>query len=69
MVHDHQKGIVYRIDCPQSYIGQSGRSLQHRMNTREVSHGDANASALAEHALRDGHEIDWENANFLDHSI
>ena len=71
--YDRKKGIVYRIackGCPQSYIGQSGHSLQHRMreHKRAVSHGDTNASALAEHALRNGHEIDWENANILDHS-
>ena len=30
--------------------------------------GNTNVSALAEHALSCGHEIDWENANILDHS-
>ena len=71
--HDHKKGIVYRIsckDCHQSYIGQSGRSLQHRLreHKRAVFCGNTNVSALAEHALSCGHEIDWENANILDHS-
>ena len=71
--YDQRKGIVYRIgckECPRSYVGQSGRSLQHRMkeHKRAVSHGDTNASALAEHALGNGHEIDWENASILDHS-
>ena len=70
---DHKKGIVYRIsckDCHQSYIGQSGRSLQHRLkeHKRAVFCGNTNVSALAEHALSCGHEIDWENANILDHS-
>ena len=41
----------------------------HRMKRereRVVFHGDT--SLLAEHALRYGHERDWENAKFLDHS-
>ena len=35
---------------------------------RAVVYGDTNVSALAEHALRNGHEIDWENASILDNS-
>ena len=53
---DYRKGIIYKIsckDCPQSYVGQSGRSLLHRIkeHKRAVSQGDCNASALAEHSL------------------
>ena len=68
---DHQKGVVYKIsckDCHQSYVGQSGRSLLHRLkeHKRAVSHADSNASALAEHVAKSGHEIDWDNAEILD---
>ena len=30
-----------------------------------VAHGDINASALAEHVLNSGHEIDWDNVTLL----
>ena len=67
---DRKKGIVYRInckDCHHCYIGQSSRSLHQRIkeHRRAVAHGDVNASALAEHVLDSGHEIDWGNATIL----
>ena len=74
-VDDHlKKGVVYRIgckDCHQSYIGQSGRSLSHRVqeHRRAVINADFNASALAEHAWNNGHRIDWDNASILAQNI
>ena len=70
---DSRKGVVYKIrckDCFQSYIGQTGRTLSCRIkeHKRAVSQGDSNASALAEHVLNTGHQIDWSNAMVLDSS-
>jgi hypothetical protein len=70
---DNRKGVVYRIPCmccSQSYIGQTGRTLTCRLkeHKRAVSQGDFNASALAEHAVNTGHQIDWSNAGVLDSS-
>ena len=70
----HRKGIVYRIgckDCPQSYIGQSGRSLLHcvKEHRRAFTNADFNASVLAEHAWNNGHVIDWDSASILAQNI
>ena len=35
---------------------------------RAVSHGESNASVLAEHTVNSGHEVDWDNATVLNHS-
>ena len=53
---DEQKGVDYSIpctECPKVYIGQTGRSLKHRLkeHQRALRNGDMAASALAEHAL------------------
>ena len=74
-VEDHlRKGIVYRIgceDCPLSYIGQSGRSLLHRIkeHRRAVTNADLNTFVLAEHAWNNGHGINWDNATILAQNI
>ena len=70
---EYRKAIIYKISCkgcPQSYVGQSGRSLSQRMkeHKRAVSQGDCNASALAEHSLTSGQEIDWEDTSILGYS-
>ena len=64
-------GVVYRIpcrDCDQAYVGQSGRSLSCRVkeHQRAFPNGDTNASALAEHAWKEGHYVDWQNAEVLE---
>ena len=68
---DQKNGVVYRIpcrDCEKTYIGQSGRSLACRMKEHQgaVRRGDTNASAIAEHAWGQQHQIDWGSAEVLD---
>ena len=63
--------VVYRIpckDCEHAYVSQSGRSLSCRVkeHQRAVRNGDTNASALAEHAWKENHNIDWQNAEVLE---
>ena len=65
-----RKGIVYKIncdDCNRPYIGQSGNCV----NTRVEQHRAAfrlinpSRSAVAQHALEEGHRIDWSNVEIL----
>ena len=70
---DCRKGAVYKInckDCSQSYIGQTGRSLSDRKkeHNRAVSRVNVDDSALTEHVVNSGHEIDWCSAMILDTS-
>ena len=59
--------MVYDVpceDCDQSYIGESGRSLEVRLaeHQRHVRKGDITRSAIAEHAILQVHRMDWESA-------
>ena len=68
---DERKGVVYSITCtvcPKVYIGQTGRSLKHRLkeHRRALRNGDVAASALAEHALVAGHGIDLSKTEVVD---
>ena len=70
MLHQ-QTGIVYRVscrDCPQAYVGQSGHTLERRMkeHKRAVEHGNIDTSAIAEHAWKEDHRVDWEEVEVLD---
>ena len=49
-------------------MGQSKKSLAVRLkeHQRALYTGDSNISALVEHAITIGHEIDWLNATVLD---
>ena len=67
----HRVGIVYRVsckDCPKGYIGQSGHTLECRMkeHKRAVERGNTDMSAIAQHAWRNNHRVDWEAVNVLD---
>ena len=50
------------------YIGQTGRSLKQRVteHKRALSSLDCNTSAIAEHAIKNHHEINWKNAKIVD---
>ena len=67
----HKVGIVYRVpckDCPKVYVGQSGRTLECRIkeHKRAVERGNTEMSAIAEHAWRNDHRVDWEAVDVLD---
>ena len=56
---DQHTGVVYQIscsECPKVYVGQSGRTLKHRLteHRRALRNGDVAASALAEHVWSSG---------------
>ena len=53
---DNRKGVVYSIpcgDCPKVYMGQTGRTLRHRMaeHLQVLRNGDVATSAVAEHVF------------------
>ena len=68
---EKRKGVVYSIecdDCKAIYIGETGRTLEdrlkeHQRHTRLVA---PEKSAVAEHALALGHEINWASARVID---
>ena len=63
-------GVVYEIscrDCDKVYVGQTKNSLdtrmkQHRAACRSMQ---IEKSALAQHAIEEGHSIDWEGAKVV----
>ena len=48
---------------PATYVGQTGRLIQHK---RALTTANPMNSALAEHAINTGHEIDWSDARVND---
>ena len=67
-------GVVYRITCgtcPRVYIGQTGRTLKHRLkeHKRALRSGETAQSAVAAgHAINEGDTIKWDDAEMVDHS-
>ena len=64
-------GAIYMIpcaDCPATYIGESGRPLSTRLKEHQkaVAELSEHHSAVAEHVVYTGHEIDWEAVSILD---
>ena len=64
------KDVVYSVPCneySQAYIGQTGRSLNHRIaeHRRALRNGDVTASALAEHVFTAGHKMDLSKATVI----
>ena len=65
-----KRGVVYQIpcrDCSEVYIGQTGRTLEHRIkeHRRAYSSADSINSAVAEHSLNHEHAIDWNNSEVV----
>ena len=66
-----RKGVVYSIpcaECPHAYIGQTGRSLDHRLqeHCRALKNGDVAASAIAEQVFSCNHKVDLSKASVID---
>ena len=63
-------GVVYEIpcmDCDKIYIGQTGNSLETRIQQHRAAccHQQPEKSALAEHSLTTLHQVDWSHARVL----
>ena len=68
---EEKTGVVYQVpcsDCLATYVGQTGRTLIHRLkeNKRALTTANPMDSALAEHAINTGHEINWSDARVID---
>ena len=57
-----------RAECPCTYIGQMGRSLDHLLHEhyRALKTGDLGSSALAEHVFSSNHQVDLSKAIVID---
>ena len=63
-------GVIYRIPCgtcSKVYIGQTGRTLEHRLkeHKRALTSGNTAQSAVAEHAAEQSHVINWNEAKVM----
>ena len=68
---ENRSGVVYQIPCsrcPQTYIGQTGRTLEQRLKEHQQAVRDRNTStsALADHVCSTGHPVDWSKTLILD---
>lgn len=68
---DLQPGAIYSIPCgtcDQVYIGETGRTLKKRTSEhqKDTECGNVQKSAVAEHAWKNQHDIDWDNTKILD---
>ena len=68
---DMKTDVVYQIQCgtcKKTYIGQTGRTLKHRVkeHKRALILHNANFSAVAEHAMRENHDFTWDEARVID---
>ena len=67
---DKKSGVVYEIhctNCPDIYIGHTGRQLGERLKEHKSLDPSRKLSAVAEHFSTTGHIIDWENTKVLSH--
>ena len=71
MPKENRSEVIYQIPCsrcPQTYIGQTGRTLGQRLkeHQRAVRDRNTSTSALANHVGSTGHQDDWNKAKLLD---
>ena len=68
---NRRKGVVYSIPCAEfsrTYIGQTGRSLDHRLreHRRALKNGDLGSSALAKYVFSSNHRVDLSITMVID---
>ena len=53
--------------CDSCYIGQTGRTLEHRIkeHRRAYTQADSFNSAVAEHSMETMHKINWDGAEVI----
>ena len=68
---ENRSGVIDQIPCsrcPQTYIGQTGRTLGQRLkkHQRAVRDRNTSTSALPDHVCSTGHLVDWDKAPIVD---
>ncbi|KYN21604.1 hypothetical protein ALC57_06020 [Trachymyrmex cornetzi] len=68
---NQNKNVVYKIkcrDCDATYVGQTGRKLNTRINEHRnsINWKTNTQSVITNHRLEVNHEFDWENIQILD---
>ncbi len=67
---ESQTGVIYQVSCGTchiSYIGQTGRTITHRLKEhKQALTSPYHFSAVAEHAMKESHVIDWKNGKVID---
>ena len=66
-------GVVYHVpcaDCEQCYVGQTGNYLVDRLKQHELDvKNKREKSALSQHCLQLGHNMDFDDARVLHHKV
>ena len=67
---EEKKGVVYRIpcaECDMTYVSKKGRTLnlQEKEHFRALRNVDPSTSVVFEHALQNGHDTAWSDAQVL----
>ncbi len=61
---------IYQVSCGTchiSYIGQTGRTITHRLKEhKQALTSPYHFSAVAEHAMKESHVIDWKSGKVID---
>ena len=60
--------VVYRLDClsrSAGYTGVTTHSLPARVREHRNALKGVHSSAVADHLLRTGHDVDWSNVKIL----
>ena len=67
---EKKSGVVYEVlcSCGKVYIGETKMTMETRMKEHRAAArlGQLEKSAIAEHAWKDGHAIDWSDVCVLD---
>ena len=65
---DMKSHVVYRLDClncSAGYIRVTTRSLSTRVQENRDALKGVRSSAVADHSLQTGHDVDWSNVKIL----
>ena len=65
---DMKSHVVYRLDCVNcsvGYIGVTTRLLPARVQEHRDALKGVQSSAVADHSLQTGHDVDWSNLKIL----
>ncbi len=67
---ESQTGVIYQVSCGTFnifYIGQTGRTITHRLKEhKQALTSPYHFSAVAEHAMKESHVIDWKSGKVID---